>query len=124
MDKKTQKHILNVLRQGTITWHGRRQCLIEGRVREVVALTLKNRKPIYNYKYQCNYCKEWFREEDIEIDHIEEVGTFTGCFDEHIKRLYCGPENLQKLCIRCHSKKTVGNAKLRYKRKVNDEDDL
>lgn len=125
MDKKTVKHILNVLRQGTITWYGRRACLIEGRRREQIATTLKNRKPIYNWKYQCASCKEWFREEQIEIDHIEEVGSFTGNFDDYVKRMYCDLSNLQKLCIKCHTRKTSGNASMRFQRKRRDDyDDL
>jgi hypothetical protein len=117
VDRKTEKHILNVLRRGTISWRGRRECLVEGRVREIIGHTIKNRRPIYNYKYQCNKCEQWFREEDIEIDHIEEVGSFSGDFNDYIAKLYCAQDNLQKLCISCHSIKTIGNARLRYSRK-------
>jgi hypothetical protein len=116
MDKETQKHILNVLRHGTITWHIRKKCLKNGRKLKRVG-EYKNGKQKFLYIYQCNKCKDWFREEEIEIDHIEEVGSFTGDWNEYVNRMYCSLENLQKMCIKCHLSKTTANASLRYERK-------
>lgn len=74
------------------------------------------------YHYQCNGCGGWFLPHEIEVDHIREVGSFVvvgpkshtrygDCSIENLdiwfKRLFCDVENLQRLCERCHSKKTA-----------------
>ena len=116
MDKETKKHILNVLRYGTTSWHLRRKCLIEGRRRLKVG-ELKSGRGKFVYVYQCTRCKEWFREEEIEIDHIDEVGSFNGDWNDYVNRMYCSLDNLQRLCIKCHLVKTTANASLRFERK-------
>lgn len=117
MDEKTIKHIKNILRQGTITWEGTRKCKIDGRKR-VTTGKYKNGKEKKIWKYQCNDCKEWFREEAIEIDHIEEVGNYSHNLLEWIEKLY-DESNLQKLCVVCHKKKTSKyNSRRKYTRRV------
>lgn len=109
MDKQTEKHILNILRQGTITWHVRNEVLKRNRRKKVVG-TFKNGKKKEVWERQCDGdCKEWFelREDMFEIDHIDPVGSFNGNFDVHIRRLFCEPENLQALCFICHKAKTA-----------------
>jgi 5-methylcytosine-specific restriction endonuclease McrA len=119
MEKETIKHILNVIRRGTITWKVRTQCLNRYRVKKIYG-TLKNGKPKYKYFYPCEKCKEFFDSSSkLEVDHIEEVGSFNGNFDDYIKRMYCPIDNLQALCSICHQKKTSNfNSFLRYKRKI------
>jgi hypothetical protein len=109
VDKKTEKHILNVLRQGTVTWQGRSLCLKAVRKRFKTG-TYKNGKDKLVYHYQCNTCKAWFRDFEVEVDHIEEIGSFNGDFDEYIRRMYCGQDNLQVLCVPCHRLKSSHNS--------------
>lgn len=62
------------------------------------------------YEYQCNECKGWYPEKQINVDHIIPAGTLTCSSDlaGFIERLFCEQENLQVLCERCHDTKTKG----------------
>lgn len=67
--------------------------------------------------YICNNCKEKFPSTKVQVDHIlpvvdPEVGFIS--WDSFIERLFCNKENLQVLCLGCHSKKTK-EEKLRRK---------
>ena len=121
MDKKTLKFILNVLRQGTITWNGRSECLKRARKKVLERVNTRG-KEIYKFYWTCAKCKKEFRDESsMEVDHIEEVGPYAGDLHKYAERLYCPIENLQALCISCHARKTAGfNARLRYTRKSED----
>ena len=117
LDKATIKHVLNVLRRGTIVWKGRSECLNRNRKR-IIKGEFKNGKPKKKWMYKCEKCLDWFDLKEMEVDHIEEVGSFTGDFNEYVERLYCSQENLQALCVTCHAKKTTAfNARERFKRK-------
>ena len=60
------------------------------------------------YEYQCNHCKKWFPEKEIEVDHIIPSGTLKTAADlpGFVERLFCEVDNLQVLCFECHSIKT------------------
>jgi Zn finger protein HypA/HybF involved in hydrogenase expression len=112
------KYILNVLRRGTTRWKGRTDCLNRERKR-ITTGEFKNGNPKKKWVYRCTKCREWFKLNNMEVDHIEEVGGFTGDFNEFIAKLYCPQENLQALCVLCHSKKTSAyNARERFTRKT------
>lgn len=119
MDKLTLEHILNVLRRGTVTWSGRALCLKRARKRVWDGEVTAKGKRVFKLYWKCAKCEKWFRDEkELEVDHIIEVGSFNGDWNEYIERLYCEIENLQALCIICHSKKTSGyNAAMKFKRK-------
>jgi 5-methylcytosine-specific restriction endonuclease McrA len=61
------------------------------------------------YEYQCNECKGWYPEKQINVDHIIPAGTLTCSSDlpGFIERLFCEQDNLQVLCEKCHDKKTA-----------------
>lgn len=84
-----------------------------------------------NYVHHpCSICKEMFRPDAVEIDHIDEVGRFViegpirntkygDCrvlnWQEWMDRLLCSLDNFQILCVECHQRKTLGfNEHLRY----------
>jgi 5-methylcytosine-specific restriction endonuclease McrA len=60
------------------------------------------------FEYQCNECKGWYPEKQINVDHIIPAGTLTCSADlsGFIERLFCEQENLQVLCEKCHDIKT------------------
>ena len=60
------------------------------------------------FEYQCNQCKEWYPEKEINVDHIIPAGTLTCANDlpGFVERLFCEQDNLQVLCEICHNKKT------------------
>jgi len=113
MDKKTQLHILNVLRQGTVTWYVRNECLNRGRYKALVG-----KKNLW--ARDCDSCGIQTLQKDnaLEVDHMIEIGSFEGSFDAYIAKMYCDLSNLQALCTDCHNKKThFGNASMKYERK-------
>lgn len=117
MKKSDISYVMNILRQGTITWSGRQNALIKSR-KQVEEGRTKTGKVKYKYYYQCANCKEWFRDVSfMEVDHIVEVGGFKGSWDLIVSRMF-DEDNLQVLDRVCHAKKTSGyNASLRYSRK-------
>lgn len=60
------------------------------------------------YEYQCNYCKKWFADKNINVDHITPAGTLTCANDlpGFVERLFCEVDGLQVLCSGCHNIKT------------------
>ena len=122
MDRETELYIINVLRRGTVTWSGRTECLNRGRRKRVIG-KYKNGSDKFLWERACDGCGEWhlLKDNDLEVDHLEEVGPFEGCFDKFVRRMYCEQSNLQALCFTCHKVKTSKfNATLRFKRKNRD----
>ena len=60
------------------------------------------------YEYQCNHCKKWYAEKNINVDHIIPAGTLTCANDlpGFVERLFCEIDNLQVLCTHCHDIKS------------------
>ena len=60
------------------------------------------------FEYQCNQCKNWFPEKQINVDHIVPAGSLNCAQDlpGFVERLFCEIEHLQVLCEKCHDKKT------------------
>ena len=60
------------------------------------------------WEYQCAQCKDWFMEKEIQIDHINPVGTLRSEKDliQFLRNLT--PENgFQVLCKKHHKEKTL-----------------
>ena len=113
------KFIANLLRQGSIKWRGRSECLARAR-RKVKEGYYKNGNAIFKFHWQCAKCGEWFRDEkSLEVDHIVEVGALVDDLNILARKILAEPEDLQALCVGCHLKKTTkfNNARLLYKRK-------
>ena len=60
------------------------------------------------YEYQCNECKGWYAEKQINVDHIVPAGSLNSAQDlpGFVERLFCEKEGLQVLCEKCHDRKT------------------
>lgn len=113
MDKKTVMHVLNALRLGTLTWSGRREALEKVREKKQTNHVIrysKDKKKNFTlkkvYKYRCAHCRDWFRDYEVQVDHIVEVGGYDGDWNEIIERMY-DKNNLQILCVQCHKEKTA-----------------
>ncbi len=61
------------------------------------------------FEYFCSDCKEYFPEKEVQVDHIEPAGSLRS-FDDLAgfarRLLFCGPEGLRVLCLRCHNTRT------------------
>lgn len=100
------KFIINSLRQASVKWSGRKEALDRARKKVRVGTTLDG-KPKYKFHWKCAKCGQWYRNAgDVEVDHIVEVGPFTGDWNEFLPRLFTTQSNLQVLCVVCHMKKT------------------
>jgi len=60
------------------------------------------------FEYQCNKCKKWFPDKQINIDHVTPAGELNKADDlpGFVERLFCEVEGLQCLCQNCHNEKT------------------
>lgn len=73
--------------------------------------------------HRCADCKEEVTSANVQVDHISpivdpKVGFTT--WDEFIDKLFCGVENLQVLCKKCHAVKTKEErAEATLQRKTN-----
>jgi len=65
------------------------------------------------FEYQCNHCKNWHAEKNINVDHIIPAGTLTCANDlpGFVERLFCEVDNMQCLCTECHNIKTKNERK-------------
>ena len=69
----------------------------------------KGVKARQKFEYQCNHCKKWFPEKEIDVDHIIPAGTLKTANDlpGFVERLFCEVDGLQVMCGDCHDSKTV-----------------
>lgn len=65
------------------------------------------------FEYQCNHCKKWYAEKNINVDHVIPAGTLTCANDlpGFVERLFVEVDNLQCLCTECHNIKTQNERK-------------
>ena len=80
---------------------------------------LKARRPVsgrgrQKWEYQCNHCTQWFKGDEVQVDHIIPVGTLK-CEDDLVQflRNLTTEEGYQVLCSDCHGKKTAEERKQR-----------
>lgn len=108
MDKKTSNFIKKAIRK--ISSQHQNAKSIRKRAKQYRRIgTIKSGKnkgrPRYKFiGYLCTECKGIY--EKIQVDHIDEVGEFTGDWNKYIDRLFCDISNLQPLCEICHKAKT------------------
>lgn len=93
--------------------------------RNMVRAIGKNKKgdDVMLNHHPCNSCNILYRPDDVEIDHIDEIGEFKiegkktktkygDCrvtnWQEWMDRAFCDLDNFQILCVECHQKKTLG----------------
>ena len=96
-EARYRQFIRSGLRKLWQKWPPKFDCMNEGR------RTVEGKR--HKYEHQCNHCKEWFTAKQIQIDHIDPVGS-DGDWNVFIERLLVGKDKLQKLCYDCHRIKT------------------
>lgn len=96
--------IRSALRRLTIYWKPRAQCLLDAR--------RACKKGLQKWEYKCASCNKWFKQKEVEADHIKEAGTLTKDSDVSgfIKRLLAEEGGWQCLCKPCHKEKTHGTS--------------
>jgi 5-methylcytosine-specific restriction endonuclease McrA len=99
--------IRSALRQKSRWWKPVSEC--KQKVKRAYKGTNKRQK----FEYQCNHCKNWYAEKNINVDHIIPAGTLTCANDlpGFVERLFCEVDNMQCLCTECHNIKTKNERK-------------
>jgi len=79
-----------------------------GQAKQAAKRKYKGPNKRQKFEYQCNQCKEYFPDKEINVDHIIPAGTLRSANDlpGFVERLFCEVDNLQVLCSNCHNKKT------------------
>jgi 5-methylcytosine-specific restriction endonuclease McrA len=94
--------IRSALRQKSRWWKPITECKMKAR------RAYKGPSKRQKFEYQCNSCKLWFPEKQINVDHIKPAGSLN-CKEDlagFVERLFCELDNLQVLCESCHDVKT------------------
>lgn len=94
--------IRSALRQKSRWWKPITQCKHQAR------RAYKGPNKRQKFEYQCNQCKKWYAEKQINVDHIIPAGTLRSALDlpAFVEKLFCEADNLQVLCSGCHDIKT------------------
>jgi len=64
--------------------------------------------PKYTKEYKCKKCGEWFKQKNVQVDHIIPAGSLKSFEDlgGFVERLFTNADGLQVLCTECHDIKT------------------
>lgn len=94
--------IRSALRQKSRWWKPITECKMKAR------RPYKGPSKRQKFEYQCNSCKGWYPEKQINVDHIKPAGSLNCAADlsGFVERLFCELDNLQVLCESCHDVKT------------------
>lgn len=102
---RLKSFIISVLRSGTRKYPPKYQTLNEAKTEK----RINTKTGRLAQHYLCATCAEEFPATGVQVDHsipvVDPINGFT-TWDEYIERLFCPKENLQVLCLACHSLKT------------------
>lgn len=72
-----------------------------------VKRTVKGKR--HKSEFQCAECSKWFKDGEVQIDHIEGCGSLKSFDDlpQFVEKLFCESDGLQVLCKPCHKIKTA-----------------
>ena len=98
--------ITSVLRAGSRKWPPKYECLNDAKTSKKINTKTKRMAQ----HYLCASCLQEYPQSSVQVDHITPVIDVAAGFtswDDFIRRLYCEKDNLQVLCVSCHSEKTL-----------------
>lgn len=100
------QQVRSSLRSGFRYWKPIVQCKINSRRKN------KGKDKRLKWEYKCNDCKKWFKDKEVQVDHIIPVGSLKSEDDlvEFLRRLTT-ETGFQVLCLECHKKKTLSERK-------------
>lgn len=75
------------------------------------------------FEYQCNKCKNYFPDKEVNVDHKIPAGSLNNANDlpGFVERLFCEEEGLQVLCTDCHTIKTNLEKQAKKVKKVKND---
>lgn len=86
--------------------NGARRYPVKYQVKQAGRRTVTGKR--HKYEYQCAECTKWFKDKEVQMDHIVPAGTLRSFEDlpGFAERLFCEADGLQILCRPCHQVKT------------------
>lgn len=65
----------------------------------------------HKYEFKCAQCTQWFKQKEVEVDHIEPVGSLKDYPDLEgfVRRLFVDDSKLRVVCKPCHKQITYGD---------------
>lgn len=99
-DAKFWQFIRSGLRAKWVRWPPRYEILKDGR------RAVKGKR--HKWEIKCSVCKKWHQQKNIQVDHIEPVGTLKAYehLPEFVRKLFVPKEKLRIVCVKCHAKIT------------------
>ena len=66
------------------------------------------------WEFQCKKCKKWYKQTEVEVDHVTPAGSLKDYADlpPFVEKLFCSSDNLQVLCKPCHKRKTISEKRM------------
>lgn len=104
MKRKVVNSIISKLRTVSMWSEEHKEVRKRCKVYEKVGVFKNGKDKIRLQGYRCEYCHKVV--DKIDVDHIVEIGPFSGDWNSYIDRLFCSLDNLQGLCKPCHKDKT------------------
>lgn len=94
--------IRSSIRKASMYWKPLQQCKEEAR--RISKSSNKRQK----WEYQCAECTKWFKNDDVQVDHIIDAGSLKSADDlkGFIERCFVETGGYQVLCKPCHQIKT------------------
>lgn len=107
--------IRTALRNKSRFWKPINDCKIKAR------RPYKGQDKRQKWEYQCKICKDWFKYEQIHVDHIHACGELNSFNDlpGFVERLFVEVDGLQCLCHNCHAVKTKDEKVLILEKRQN-----
>lgn len=86
------------LRSGFTRWPPKYSVLTKARRKYT------GRSAAQKWEFQCAVCSEWFKQTQVEVDHIVPCGSLMKFEDlpGFVERLFCGEAGLRVVCKPCH----------------------
>lgn len=116
MEKSLKNKVIGILRSASVRWPEKSEA--------------KKRARVDRGQYKCNLCGGFFKDKEIQMDHINPViDPYKGweSFDVFIEKLFCSADKYQALCFLCHDAKSKVEDEIRKmmtEKKNNEKKEL
>lgn len=94
--------IRSSIRKASMYWKPLQECKLQAR------RPSKSSNKRQKWEYNCNHCNKWFKDGDVQVDHIVDAGSLKSAEDlkGFVERCFVEAGGYQVLCKPCHQIKT------------------
>lgn len=92
--------VRSALRKAFTRWPPKYECLNDAK------RTVTGKR--HRYEYKCAKCSKWYKQKDVQVDHIKPCGSLNKHEDlpRFVRRLFVAKDKLRVLCKPCHQGET------------------